>query len=160
MTQCSIRCACFRYKPLRGFNGIPCSFERWRGCRTETANKVRQYIMTTHYPTPRQRAIQEWPDYTPVWVDIGGVRHDGHVTWHWGQRVRPGQAEDKIPVALELCKMWFKTEELHVIEDSEEEPEMCIVCGGLEPCSHNFDEVKWPTASSALTAPGIKEDRE
>lgn len=23
--------------------------------------------------------------------------------------------------------------------DSEDEPEVCIICGGLEPCSHDFD---------------------
>ena len=29
-----------------------------------------------------------------------------------------------------------------------EEPEICTVCGGVEPCSHNFDEIVWPETSN------------
>jgi hypothetical protein len=39
------------------------------------------------------------------------------------------------------------------------EPETCIVCGGDEPCSHDFDAIGWPNEKSAA-AGGEGKDHE
>jgi hypothetical protein len=32
-----------------------------------------------------------------------------------------------------------------------DEPETCIVCGGDEPCSHDFDAIGWPNVPNPPT---------
>jgi hypothetical protein len=44
-----------------------------------------------------------------------------------------------------------KEKTMEKLEREWDEPETCIVCGGDEPCSHDFDAIGWPNEKSAAT---------